>query len=346
MIPDLKKEIDKALSEFIFMNKVGNVSIDYGYGLIEEYSQGGKRLRPLSLLLSYMACGGKGIKKIMLHAVSIELYHTYTLILDDIMDEDELRRGKPTVYKRFKDHFLQNFSEKEYSGSLFSRKSSRFSASQGILFGNLTATLSRMAMHRSEFVPGIKEKCQFQLDLMDKDICHGQSRDIMAENEELSEKEYLELVSLKTGALFAYPLKIGAILASVDETRQQQLYELGMNLGVAFQLQDDLLDLTESKGHGLGSDLRKGKKTLIRCRCFEAMGDKEKRFIAGLNPGSSMDEIKRGIGLIISSGAVGYVQKIADIRYEESKKILSRLNLDAKLNSEFLEMLSAMGLQN
>ena len=183
-----KKEIDDALEYFIDSKKkeANNKFLDYCYSLIKDYSKNGKRLRPICMILSYISNNGKDIKKIIPAALSIELYHTYTLILDDLMDEDDFRRNRPTVYKSLRDYYLKNFDEDESNGNLYDKKSKRFCIAQTILFGNLTGTLSRLAIHACNISDEEKVKTLQLMEKLDLWMCHGQSLDIYRENLDIS----------------------------------------------------------------------------------------------------------------------------------------------------------------
>ncbi|MCM2324996.1 MAG: polyprenyl synthetase family protein [Candidatus Woesearchaeota archaeon] len=337
----LKEDINLYLEKFI-MSKKTMGSIGFGYDMIKEYSSGGKRLRPLAMILSYLVSGGNDKKSILQLAIFIELYHTYTLILDDIMDEDEYRRNKPTVYARFKEFFLKTKKDRKYNGSLFSKDSSRFSASQGILFGNLSGTLSRLAVHESNFSYDQKIICLLQMDLMDKQVCEGQSMDIYFEKRQVLEKEYLEMISKKTGALFAYPMKIGSILAGVDENKSHLFFDLGMSLGLAFQIRDDLLDLTSNKGHEIGSDIRNQKNTILLIKTLENIDSEKRRFIDSINPKSSSESVKRVISFMEEAGALTYAKELQRDYQEKVVNLLNQLNLSTRDKDRLNEFISMM----
>ena len=182
-----------------------------------EYSlkMGGKRLRPVLLLLSYnLFCDD--IQNALPAALAIEVFHNFTLLHDDIMDKAEVRRNNETAHKVFGEN-------------------------GAILSGDVMAFLSYQYLFECK-----SEKLQEAVQLFTKtaiEVCEGQQFDMDFENSlDVTDLEYLEMIRLKTAVLLACGLKAGALLANSSETVANQLYDFGINLGLAFQLQDDLLD--------------------------------------------------------------------------------------------------------
>jgi geranylgeranyl pyrophosphate synthase len=134
--------------------------------------------------------------------------------------------------------------------------------------------------------------------------------------------------------LFGIPMQIGSILADKDEYTQNQFFELGKTMALAFQIQDDILDLTIGKGHEIGSDIKKGKRTLIFIKTYEK--NKEIKKYLG------KDDIKPAIKIINDSGAIQYSKKIAMIQINNSKSILKSLNLEMKYENLFSDLIRFM----
>ena len=153
-----RKIVDKELG--VFLNrKIKDASSDPFlkelYLCIKEYvMHGGKRLRPIMLIMAYKAFNGKNEKEAYIPSLSLELLHNSTLIHDDFMDEDELRRNEPTVYKKIKGYFLKNFNEVSYNGPLFNRLSSRFAVANATLAGNLLFSMCLSVLPTKELVTG------------------------------------------------------------------------------------------------------------------------------------------------------------------------------------------------
>ncbi|MBN2367501.1 polyprenyl synthetase family protein [Candidatus Woesearchaeota archaeon] len=319
--------------------------ISFCYDVIKRYSlSGGKRLRPVSMILAYNACRGED-KKIILPALAIELHHTYSLILDDIMDEDETRRHNPTVYKIMKDYFLKNFQDQEYDGSLFSKRSSRFAASFGIMLGNITNILSKQLIVKSDFNEEMKYKALKLMEDTDRQIYHGQMLDVLMEHkQEVTEKHYLEMINLKTSVLFGLAFQLGSLFAGKDEHTQHMFREFGTISALSFQIQDDIIDLMGDKGHEQGSDIKKGKKTLLVIKALEKADDYQKKILMKIFGDSRADEnaIMKVIGIMKDTGALDYARKFAISKNNDAKEILKRLDLDSyhkQIFSEYADFL-------
>ena len=212
-----------------------------------DYSleMGGKRLRPVLLLLSYNMFSDS-VQEAIPAALAIEVFHNFTLLHDDIMDKAEVRRNMPTMHKKF-------------------------SENSAILSGDAMAFLSYQYLLESK-----TERLQELLDLFTKtaiEVCEGQQFDMEFENRiDVAESEYIEMIRLKTAVLLACGLKAGAILGNANNEVANQLYEFGINLGLAFQLQDDLLDSfgnQESFGKKIGGDILANKKTFLSINALQ-----------------------------------------------------------------------------
>lgn len=227
-----------------------------------DYSleMGGKRLRPVLLLLSYNMFSD-WVENAIPAAIAIEVFHNFTLLHDDIMDKADVRRNRPTVHKQF-------------------------SENSAILSGDVMAFLSYQYLLecKSEGLPKV-------LSLFTKtaiEVCEGQQFDMEFENRlNVDEKEYLEMIRLKTAVLLACGLKAGAVLANANDKLADELYEFGINLGLAFQLQDDLLDSFGNQqyfGKKIGGDILANKKTFLSIKALEnAKGDIKTELLDWLN---------------------------------------------------------------
>ena len=207
-------------------------------------SLGGKRIRPVLMLLSYNLWREQP-EDILMPAIGLETYHNYTLLHDDLMDQADMRRGHQTVHKRW-------------------------DANKAILSGDSMLVL---AYQRVAQVPA--NKLQQVLDLFTVtalEIGEGQEYDMDFETRnDVTEDEYIEMIRLKTSVLLACALKMGAILADAPQEDIDRLYQVGEQLGLAFQLQDDLLDVygdPEVFGKAIGGDITSNKKTYMLINAF------------------------------------------------------------------------------
>lgn len=202
-------------------------------------SLGGKRIRPVLMLMAYNLYR-EDISAIYDSATGIEVYHNYTLLHDDLMDRADVRRGKPTVHKVWDDN-------------------------TAILSGDTMLVLAYQYM--ASAAPEYLKKVIELFSLTALEICEGQQLDMEFESRtNVLEDEYIEMIRLKTAVLLAASLKIGAIQAGASAEDAQNLYNFGMQLGVAFQLQDDLLDVygdPEVFGKNIGGDILCNKKTYM-----------------------------------------------------------------------------------
>ena len=215
-------------------------------------SLGGKRIRPALVLLSCDMFSG-GVESALIPALAIEVFHNFTLLHDDIMDRSDMRRGNSTV------HIKYNENVAILSGDVMSILACRLmNQSPGVVLHTVQNIFTRTAMQ----------------------VCEGQQYDMnFEEHLTVSEEEYLHMIELKTAVLIAASLKIGAILGGASEKDAEDLYEFGLNMGIAFQLQDDLLDTygdPDVIGKKRGTDIIDNKKTFLMINALEKASAPEK----------------------------------------------------------------------
>jgi geranylgeranyl diphosphate synthase type I len=244
---------------------------------------GGKRLRPAMLLLAAEAAGGDP-EKLAAAGVAVELVHNFTLIHDDIMDNADLRRGKPSVH-------------------------SLWGISGAILAGD---TLYSKAFQILGMTPVDSDRILQAMDVLSRTctaICEGQWLDLEFERRELvSEREYMEMIEKKTGVLYGAAAGMGAVLAGASKDVVYGLEKFGLLTGMGFQIHDDVLDLTapeEVLGKRRGGDLVEGKKTLIIIHAI-AKGREPKAFG---QRNVSAEEIEKAISLLEDQGSIDYARR-------------------------------------
>ncbi|MDZ7742103.1 MAG: polyprenyl synthetase family protein [Bacteroidota bacterium] len=237
----LLEKINLALDQEKFRKKPLNLYEPIDYTL----SLGGKRLRPVLVL---MAAGlfGTDPEKVIYPALGIEIFHNFTLVHDDIMDNAPIRRGKPSVYKKW-------------------------SPNIAILSGDTMFAIAYeyLAKADKDLLPEVIEVFTQTA----REVCEGQQHDMDFEaREDVSLEEYLEMIRLKTAVLLAASLKTGAILSRAGQGNIDKLYACGINMGMAFQLMDDLLDTfsdPDKFGKKTGGDIIEGKKTYLYLKALE-----------------------------------------------------------------------------
>lgn len=215
---------------------------------------GGKRMRPI---LTLMGCHifSDDYKKSLPAALAIEVFHNFTLVHDDIMDDAPLRRGKETVHEKW-------------------------NLNTGILSGDAMLILAYQYFENYE--PMVFQKLAKLFSKTALEVCDGQQLDIDFETRnDVTIPEYINMIRLKTSVLVGAALKMGAIVAETDEKNADLIYEFGLNLGIAFQLQDDYLDTfgnPETFGKQVGGDIMENKKTFLYLKSLliASTEDKEK----------------------------------------------------------------------
>ena len=201
---------------------------------------GGKRIRPQLLLTSYCAFGGENPEHALKQALGIEMFHNFTLLHDDVMDRADMRRGRPTVHRRW-------------------------SESTAILSGDAMLTLATQLI--ADCTPDILPAVLGLFNNTAMEIYQGQQLDMEFESrKDVTVGEYMEMIRLKTSVLLACACRMGAMLAGASETACQSMYDYGIALGLAFQLRDDWLDTYGDPidfGKEIGGDIVNNKKTWL-----------------------------------------------------------------------------------
>ena len=248
--PLIEKELQKLTKEY------SNHSLYAPIKYILEI--GGKRIRPALVLQATEVFGGNKEEALQL-ALAVEVFHNFTLMHDDIMDKSDLRRGNATVHKKW-------------------------DVNSAILSGDAMMIMAYSLINK---LP-VKYQAEVfgEFNTMSLLLCEGQQDDMRFETETKVElSEYLEMIKNKTSVLIAFCLKAGAIIAGVDTKTQDLIYDFGINLGLAFQLQDDYLDLypkSEKMGKVIGGDLLNKKKALPYLLALKESNSEQKTHIESL----------------------------------------------------------------
>jgi geranylgeranyl diphosphate synthase type II len=232
---ELLKMVNEALEQLPYDRKPASLYEPIRYVL----SLGGKRIRPVLMLMAYNLWKDDP-ERIMMQALGLETYHNFTLLHDDVMDNADMRRGHETVHKKW-------------------------NANQAILSGD---TMLLQAFERIESCEADKLQEVFKVFLVTAyEIGEGQQFDVEFETRnDVTEEEYIEMIRLKTSVLLACAVKIGAILAGASKEDADSIYKFGEQIGLAFQLQDDLLDVYGDPkvfGKNIGGDITSNKETYM-----------------------------------------------------------------------------------
>lgn len=274
---EIEKEIVETLDQVI--SDLRSQKADpFLLGLYEKIksfvSLGGKRLRPISSIMAFQACCPKAKltpalrKSAMKVALGFELLHNSTLIHDDIMDQDELRRGAPTVWKMLANDLPSEMMTTEQSGGvLFRTAGALHCVTHGILAGNILVGEALRLISEASAEANCQGLFQTFVDAY-LVVNYGQVEDISGKT---GEEEYMRMIEKKTGALFRCAIIAGAKLGGARDEKLRALSKYSLEAAAAFQLFDDIMDIDPSslKGHVPGSDIRQGKMTLLAVRALK-----------------------------------------------------------------------------
>ena len=276
-------------------------------------SMGGKRIRPVLMLLGYNLYK-EDTDKILMNAIALETYHNYTLLHDDLMDQADLRRGHETVHKKW-------------------------DANTAILSGDsmLVLAYERMAQCDSRHLADVLRL--FTTTALE--IGEGQQYDMEFETrDDVREEEYIEMIRLKTSVLLACALKIGAILADAPAEDAVNLYKFGEQIGLAFQLQDDYLDVYgDSKvfGKKIGGDITSNKKTFMLINAFSHANEAQRQELEKWVNAKSFDREEKIAAVTRLYNEIG-IDKMAQAKiayyFEQSKKYLDAVQVPAERKEE------------
>jgi len=302
---------------------------------------GGKRLRPIVVLLTARFLGGPRAESVALPlAAAVEVFHTFTLIHDDIMDEDAVRRGVPTVHVKW-------------------------GVPTAILAGDLLHSLSyrailaaaRYAGEVSEFLEEAPEvTVRHLLDAVDVfseasvKISRGQAYDMMFEKRgSVTHHEYLRMIYLKTGALFEASAKLGAIAAGKDRDIVDAMGLYGRLVGIAFQVRDDVLGVfgdPRVTGKPVYSDLRRGKKTVLVLYALEKAEGEARELLESVLSGERVDEesLKAAAKVIEETGALDYAMRLARRYSKTAIQVLDNVNEAAGKDEEAYQALKELAI--
>lgn len=291
--------------------------------IYREFIKGGKRLRGALMTLGYQCASGKNQPEILKTSLAIEIQHSALLMLDDIMDRDDLRRGKPTIHRQY---------ETIHQGRYPRGSASHFGLSMAINLGITGIFLALGILTDSDFKDRQKEAA---LKIWHKFLLEtgfGQALDVTLENQEkIKETEVLKIHLLKTARYTVVgPMSVGATLANFNPKMGPAIEEFGQRLGIAFQLRDDELGLfgdEKALGKPVGADVREGKNTILRTKALESTKGKEYSFLekAYGNQKITPAQIERVRKITIESGALAYSQNMMLRLAREAKGFIKQI---------------------
>ena len=268
---------------------------------------GGKRLRPIIALNVSELLGGK-ISDTLPAAAALEIFHNFTLAHDDIMDNSMLRRGKKTI-------------------------NSKWDNNTGILSGDVMLIISYEVLNQyqdSKYIHLSKKLTEIS-----RLVCEGQQADMdFASKNDITENEYFEMIKNKTAVLIGCSFMFGGIVAEANDLNTNLLYEIGLNLGIAFQLEDDLLDCfgdQEKFGKKIGGDIIEKKKTLLYLFTKSKLESEKKLEFENIFNSNEIAESEKinSIKLFYeTSGALKYVKNKVKVYFDKADQLINKLELD------------------
>jgi len=316
-ILEKRKETVKVINAYLD-EKLSGIDDPVMKDLMRYYPlMGGKRLRPLISWLVCEALGGNGKESLPIGA-GLEVIHNFTLVHDDIMDDSDLRRGKETLYRTLGTSMAINVGD-----AMFAR---------GYLI------IGELKINDSEFRSLIKE--------VSKTIEYigiGQYLDMDFENrQDITEEEYMRMIRLKTAVLMRMAARGGAYAAHASDEMKDAAGEYAEKMALAFQIADDLLDLTGGEGNFAGrrgQDIKNGKRTLMVIKTLENLSPQKRREFNSIlgYPDAADEDIDRAIELMNEAGAIDYSRSIAKNLVAEAKE-----SLKAFPESDIREQLAAL----
>lgn len=280
-----------------------------------------KRIRPLLVLVGY-SCYGTDVTRVLDAAFGIEIFHNFTLMHDDIMDEASLRRGMPATHIRY-------------------------GINEAIISGDAMSIMAYDYIMKNCNDEQLREV----LNIFNKtslDICVGQQMDMEFEKcASVESEQYIEMIRLKTAVFLGMALQIGARIGGASSDEAQSIFEYGQSLGIAFQIQDDLLDLIgdqEKVGKIKGGDLIRNKKTFLVCKAHELANQTQRSKLdhfmsdVDMNP---IDKVEGITSIFEKIDLFKIVQSEIDSYFDKANSILKSLNLNATRN-ELLHTITQM----
>lgn len=283
--------------------------------IIYSMSGGGKRLRPVLLLLTTEAFGGS-VDEAMTAALAVEVFHNFTLLHDDIMDNADMRRGKPSVFAKWGENVA-------------------------ILSGDamLITAYKLLAELNPEKLPRVMRL----FNDMALEVCEGQQYDMDFESaDKVTVVDYLNMIERKTSALLSGSAMIGATIAGASEEDIKKIYRFATELGLAFQLQDDMLDSygDEALGKKIGGDILEGKQTYLMVQAMSRATDEEREVLRTTHKSavlSDAEKIATVKALYDKLEVKRATEQQIELRFERALSVLGTLSIDSSLTAYLTE---------
>ncbi len=318
------KPFTSLLSEYLAVNIPKSEPVNLYEPMQYILGLGGKRLRPLMTLMATKGLRAE-VDSALPAAMAVEVFHNFTLLHDDIMDNADIRRGAPTVHKKWDENTAI------LSGDMMMIKAYQYLESyDATSFKALTQVLSKTAL----------------------EVCEGQQYDMDFEtmtNVEID--DYMEMIRLKTAVLLGAALKMGAIIAKAPSDIQDRCYKMGLQLGLAFQLQDDYLDTfgdVASFGKQIGGDIIEDKKTWLYIKTKALASADDSAFLESVKDfkGSEEEKITQVKALYIKYGVDQLIRQEIDHYSNAARTLLDTLGFSKDIHQAFVALIDKLNKRN
>jgi geranylgeranyl diphosphate synthase type II len=299
---ELSKMVNEAIAALPYDRKPGSLYAPIQYVL----SLGGKRIRPVLMLMAYNLYK-EDPQQVLSQAIGLETYHNFTLLHDDLMDQADMRRGHETVHRKW-------------------------NANQAILSGD--TMILQAFQHVTDCPPEVLKGVMQLFIQTSLEIDEGQQYDVEFETrDDVTEDEYIEMIRLKTSVFLACALKMGGLLAGASEADQTALYNLGEKIGLAFQLQDDLLDVYGDPkvfGKNIGGDITSNKKTYMLINALNLANPIQRKSLEHWIEAERFDRNEKVAAVTALYNAIG-IRQLCENRinhyFEQGRQYLEQLSV-------------------
>lgn len=339
ILKSFKKKIDPVMAKYLDEVVREARKNDVFSASILEYVKktllnGGKRLRPAFMYYSYLGAGGKDKEEMLKASMSIELIHAFLLIHDDIIDKDDIRHGMDTInfrYKKIGKRFMKN------------SECGHFGDSMALLVGDMVGALGNQVLYSSNFRPDRIIMGLNKLQSIVANTVIGETKDVLMQyRKNVKEKDVMEMYEYKTAKYtIEGPLHLGGILAGADDKLLSAFSKYAIPVGIAFQIQDDILGLFGSEkkiGKPVGSDIAEGKKTLLVVKALELGNQKQKNIIQKYLGKSDVtkQEIEEFRQAVTECGSLKYCQDMACSMVQKGRKAIQNEKMEKEAKEFFL----------
>jgi len=334
--PKINSFLEDFLQKKIKESKKINPSLPLFWENIKTFSAGGKRIRGNLIRLGYECFKKTNDKALLPISAALELNHSAILIHDDIIDQSKLRHNQPTIHEKYKEYHLKNYQK----GS-----ADHYGESMALCLGIIGYYEAIKLITHSLFIDSLKIRAINELSSSNINAGYGEGLDIdLPYRKKIKEEDIFDIYTYKTAHYTIIgPLNIGAILAGTKEKDLKIFTDYGLPLGIAFQIQDDILGIfgdEKTTGKAIGDDIREGKNTILFTQALKKANKKQKEKLKALwgKKDISLKQIKQVREIIIETGALNHCQKLTKNWVNKAKRAIPKINKNKELQEVFLSL--------